>query len=63
MQGNNRWVYLDVAKGIGIILVVMSHTIEKFPFGTKLILSFFMPLFLLLQVMYTHQTKEAKRII
>lgn len=64
MQGNNRWVYLDVAKGIGIILVVMSHTIEKFPFGTKLILSFFMPLFFIASgYVYTPNKRSKKENI
>lgn len=44
----SRLDYLDVAKGIGMILVVMSHTAEQFPNYTDLIVAFFMPLFFII---------------
>lgn len=45
MEQKKRLDYLDVAKGLGMILVVMSHTTEQFRFQTDLVVGFFMPLF------------------
>lgn len=47
MEEKKRLDYLDVAKGLGMILVVMSHTAEQFRFRTDLVVGFFMPLFFL----------------
>ena len=45
-----RIKYIDIAKGIGILLVVMGHNdlMAIFPFIKKLIFSFHMPLFFFL---------------
>lgn len=45
---NSRKQYIDVAKGIGIILVVVGHLIAKESFLELFIYSFHMPLFFIL---------------
>ena len=49
MQGDgmkkNRMTYLDMAKGIGILLMIVGHTISL-GWQKDLIYSFHMPLFL-----------------
>lgn len=52
MQQNNRIVWVDIAKGIGIILVIMGHIAEN-----KIIYSFHMPLFFILSG-YLYKNKE-----
>ena len=37
--------YIDVAKGIGILLVVLGHNLQDLPLMTSWIYSFHMPLF------------------
>ena len=56
MEEKKRLDYLDVAKGIGMILVVMSHTAEKFCYHTDLVVGFFMPLFFIVSG-YAYQDK------
>lgn len=45
-MGNNRVRYIDAAKGLGILLVMLGHSISRLgqPVNT-FILSFHMPLF------------------
>lgn len=40
-----RLRYLDIAKGIGIICVIIGHTVEHGSFLFNVIFSFHMPLF------------------
>jgi fucose 4-O-acetylase-like acetyltransferase len=50
-MSNNRIIWLDIAKGIGILLVITGHNlgfITNFPVEHRLIYSFHMPLFFLL---------------
>lgn len=51
-----RLDYLDVAKGLGMILVVMSHTTEQFRYHGDLVVGFFMPLFFVASG-FTYQDK------
>lgn len=44
-MGNKRLAYLDIAKGIGIIAVVVGHSIRPDIFPAKLIGAWHMPLF------------------
>ena len=53
--------YFDIAKGIGIILVVAAH-IEYMPLGLReYIVTFHMPAFFVISGMLMHLTKEAER--
>lgn len=53
--------YYDIAKGIGIILVVIAH-IEYMPLGLReYIVTFHMPAFFVISGMLMHLTKEAER--
>ena len=53
--------YFDIAKGIGIILVVVAH-IEYMPLGLReYIVTFHMPAFFVISGMLMHLTKEAER--
>jgi fucose 4-O-acetylase-like acetyltransferase len=49
-----RVAYIDIAKGIGIILVVMGHNDFALisPFAHKLIYSFHMPMFFFMSGMF-----------
>ncbi len=51
---SNRVAYVDIAKGIGIILVVMGHNDFSLisPFAHKLIYSFHMPMFFFMSGMF-----------
>ena len=50
----NRITWIDIAKGIGIIFVVIAHTVEIGSFTRNFILSFNMPCFFILSG-YTHK--------
>ena len=53
--------YFDIAKGIGIILVVIAH-IEYMPLAMReYIVTFHMPAFFVISGMLMHLTKEAER--
>ena len=56
-----RWEYLDMAKGVGIFLVVLGH-IEYIGEGTlKWIFSFHMPLFFVVGGILFRLKEEEKR--
>ena len=59
---DKRISYIDMAKGIGIILVVLGHSIFPSENLTTWIYSFHMPLFFILSGMllsHTHATEQA----
>jgi len=58
----NRLIWVDIAKGVAILLVIIGHTA---PFGSitrNTIFSFHMPLFFLLSGYCTKQTLEREKI-
>ena len=52
MGMNERIVWVDIAKGVGIILVVFGHMIDGYSFLGKYIWSFHMPLFFYLSGLF-----------
>lgn len=66
-MSNNRFEYIDLAKGIGIILVVLFHipNIEKLPlfrFWGGWITTFYMPLFFILSGLFFNSSNPFKKI-
>lgn len=60
-MSQKRLDYLDMAKGVGIILVILGH-IEYIQEGTmKMIYSFHMPLFFLIGGLLIYKKKDAKK--
>ncbi|MCC8049997.1 MAG: acyltransferase family protein [Clostridiales bacterium] len=57
MKKSNRIEWIDVAKGIGIILVIMGHCFNKSSLIHKWIFSFHMPLFFILSGYCFHVDK------
>lgn len=57
MKENQRIDWIDIAKGIGIILVVLGHCVVKTDFTHKFIFSFHMPLFFILSGYCFHVEK------
>jgi len=55
-NGKYRIVWVDIAKGIGIILVVFGHMIDLHSFPGMYIWSFHMPLFFFLSGMFMQDT-------
>lgn len=47
MLSRERVHYIDVARGIAIILMVLGHILEVETIGRELVFSFHMPLFLI----------------
>ena len=61
MDNNKRLDYFDIAKGIGIILVIIAH-IEYVDQGIRnYIVSFHMPLFFIISGMLMYITGEKER--
>lgn len=66
-MANTRVKYIDIAKGIGILAVVVGHSLQNGSFPLRLIYSFHMPLFFFLAGMcynsgkYTFVTLLRKR--
>lgn len=57
MEGSKRKDYLDIAKGIGIILVVMAHAMTRLSYLWVVINSFHMPLFFIISgILYKTKT-------
>lgn len=56
----NRIVYLDIAKGIGILCVIIGHTFSGFPW--YFVNSFHMPLFFMISGFFFHSGEETKII-
>ena len=44
-MGNKRLIWIDVAKGLAILLVIMGHSLDNLSFVRRIIFSFHMPLF------------------
>ncbi len=61
-MNRQRIQWLDVAKGIGIILVILSHCVPYGGFTFKLIFSFHMPLFFFLSG-YLFEKSEMKTVL
>lgn len=57
----NRILWVDIAKGIGIALVIVGHTFLNDSLWRKLIFSFHMPLFFILAG-YTFSVKPTKKV-
>lgn len=57
MKEKERIAWIDIAKGIGIVLVVLGHCVVKTDYAHKFIFSFHMPLFLALSGYCFHVTK------
>lgn len=57
MSKNQRIEWIDIAKGIGIILVVLGHCVVKTDYVHKFIFSFHMPLFFILSGYCFHAEK------
>ncbi len=64
-MGTNRISYLDIAKGIGIIFVVVGHHLSGIPALTTWIYSFHMPLFFIISgfLLSERKTIDIKRFI
>lgn len=69
-MAENRNIALDIAKGIGILLVIVGHTAGMKHIGHELIYSFHMPLFFIIAGYLYHRqdiktliAKSAKRLL
>ncbi len=60
-QGKNRKQYLDIAKGIGIILVVIGHCPQVYNPLKQWIYAFHMPLFFIISGMVWNRESHEKR--
>lgn len=60
-SGNKRLNYIDAAKGIGILLVVLGHHIQGKPELIHWIYSFHMPLFFILTGYLEHRNQADHR--
>lgn len=58
---NERLDYMDFAKGIGILLVVLGHNLQGIPYMTSWIYTFHMPLFFVISG-YLEEHKSQKGI-
>ena len=62
-QGKNRLRYVDIAKGIGILLVILGHMPSVVPLPVRLwIFSFHMPLFFFLAGMFAKDISNPKEL-
>jgi acyltransferase len=59
LPGRTRLPFIDAAKGIGILLVVLGHSPGLPPFGVVLIYSFHMPLFFFISGFVQTATRSA----
>ena len=59
VTGRTRLPFIDAAKGIGILLVVLGHSPGLPPFGVVLIYSFHMPLFFFISGFVQTATRSA----
>lgn len=57
---NNRCKHIDIAKGIGIILVVLGHSVPHNTYLGMVIYSFHMPLFFLLSGVFAKTSEKEK---
>ena len=57
MNSNNRIEYLDIAKGIGIILVIIGHCISMKSYMGRFIYTFHMPLFFFIAGLCFNETR------
>lgn len=57
-MSNQRIQYIDIAKGIGILLVVIGHCINSLSFLGKWIWSFHMPLFFVISGLCFNPSKN-----
>ena len=56
MNNNNRKQWVDIAKGMGIILVVLAHALDKESIIWRIINQFHMPLFYMISgYLYRYQ--------
>lgn len=63
MEGSKRKDYLDIAKGIGIILVVVAHAMPRLSYLWIVINSFHMPLFFIISgILYKTKTRYVSYI-
>ncbi len=56
-----RIYYLDIAKGLGVVLVILGHIVDLTIPTRQFITSFHMPLFFILSGMIIHVTEETER--
>ena len=56
----DRLVWVDAVKGIGILLVILGHTIDIHPLLSKLIYSFHMPMFFIISGLLFNSEKYKK---
>lgn len=56
-----RIYYLDIAKGLGVVLVILGHIVDLTIPTRQFITSFHMPLFFLISGMIIHVTEETNR--
>lgn len=60
IANKQRLEFIDIAKGIGILLVIFQHCLgggtltDTLPHTSKAIASFYMPLFFFISVIYIH---------
>lgn len=57
MSTKERYEFIDVAKGIGIILVILGHLLTSGSPGSSIIYSFHMPLFFLISGIFANPDK------
>ncbi len=62
MGAKKRIAWIDIAKGIAIILVIIGHTLDKLSYARHIIFSFHMPLFFILAG-YTMRPKPMKQVL
>lgn len=61
MRNNERIIWIDVAKGITIILVIIGHTISGI--GRGLIFSFHLPLFFILSLITYKTSNNSEQLV
>ena len=61
LSDKKRVDYIDIARGIAIILMVIGHCIGRWP--RKIIFSFHMPLFIIVSGMFFKEDKKLKDIV
>lgn len=62
MTGTKRILYLDMARGIGMVLVVMGHVAYINPNLRQFITAFHMPLFFLISGVLLEEKKEEEKV-
>lgn len=62
MTGTKRILYLDMARGIGMVLVVMGHVAYINPNLRQFITAFHMPLFFLISGILLEEKKEEEKV-